>query len=87
MKARLRWFASGLDALFNRHRFMRRLSLLWAMGLVTWTVHEVFTRRPDIPAGTVAALSAVTGLLGSVIGLYQYHRGRDDRRGDAEQKP
>lgn len=75
-----------LDRLFNQHRLMRRSALVWAMGLISWAVHYTFVHHPDISMGTVAALGTVTAVLGTVIGLYQHHRSKDDRPGDQEQK-
>ena len=75
-----------LDRLFNRHRFVRRFTLFWCIGLITWSVHYAFVNRPDIPGNTVTALGLITGLLATVIGFYQWHRGKDDRARDQEQK-
>lgn len=79
-------FARWLDALFNRQRLIRRVALAWAMGLVTWTVRYTFVHQPSIPGGTVAALGTVTAVLGTVIGLYQHHRSKDERACDREEK-
>ena len=80
----MRTFAGWLDALFNRQRLMRRMALVWAMGLISWTVRYTFVHQPSIPGGTVAALGTVTAILGTVIGFYQHHRSKDDRAGDRE---
>lgn len=72
----IRW----LDALVNRHKGIRRLLLLWAMALITWAVRYAFVYRPDIPAGAVAALGSVIGLLTVVVGFYQWSRAHDDSR-------
>lgn len=73
-----------IDRLFRQRRLVRRLTLLWALGLITWTVYYTFTRQPDIPGGTVAALGTVTAVLTTVIAFYQHHRSKDDRSGDQE---
>lgn len=81
MRRALRAVAAGCDALANRHKGFRRLVLIWAIALITWTVHEVFTRAPAIGAGTATALGAVIGILATVIGFYQWSRERADREG------
>lgn len=81
MRRALRAIAAAADALANRHKAFRRLVLIWAIGLITWTVHEVFTRAPAVGAGTATALGAVIGVLATVVGFYQWSRERDDREG------
>lgn len=81
MRQLLRALAGAADALANRHKAFRRCVLVWAIVLITWTVHEVFTRAPAIGAGTATALGAVIGVLATVIGFYQWSRERDDREG------
>ena len=65
------------DVLANRHRLFRRLVLLWACWLITWTVLRVFTDAPVVEGGTAAALATVCGLLTVVIGFYQWSRDRE----------
>lgn len=81
MKRMLSALAAATDALANRHKAFRRLVLVWALALITWTVHEAFTRAPAIGGGTATALGAVIGVLATVIGFYQWSRDRDDREG------
>ncbi|RCX32091.1 hypothetical protein [Thioalbus denitrificans] len=58
------------------------LLVAWAAGVITWAVVRTFSATPpDIPGtgGTVAALGAVIGLLGTAIALYRWvNRRRDD---------
>lgn len=75
----LKAIGAGLDALFNRHRLVRRLTLLWAVLLITWAVWYVFTKQPDIKEGTAAALATVVGILTVVIGFYQWDRRQSDK--------
>lgn len=79
----LKAIGAGLDAVFNRHRLVRRLTLAWAVALITWTVWFVFTKQPDIKEGTAAALATVVGILTVVVGFYQWDR----RQADKDQKP
>jgi len=66
-----------IDRLFNKHKFMRRLLMFWAIALITWTVGREFRDLSEITAASVSALGVVTAILGTVIGLYQWSRDRD----------
>jgi len=66
--------------LVEKHKLIRRLTLLWAVILITAVVIRVFWFPIDIPSGTAAALSTVVGILTVVIGLYKYMRGREDAK-------
>ena len=55
---------------FNKHKGVRRLLLLWACCLITYSVVK------NHLADTVAV--AVIGLLTVVIGFYQWSRNKDD---------
>lgn len=77
----MRW----IDALVNRHKGIRRLLLLWAVALITWSVRYAFIYHPDIPPNTVLALGSVIGLLTVVIGFYQWSRSRDECRSRREE--
>ena len=63
--------------LADQHKLFRRLALVWACWLITWTVLRVFTDAPVIEGGTAAALATVCGLLTVVIGFYQWSRDRE----------
>lgn len=71
-----------LDRLFNRHKFIRRATLAWAVWLITLVVlratePETFTQ---LNAAGATVVSAVIGILTAVIGLYQWSRKHDDER-------
>lgn len=75
-----RWWRAAaclVGVLANQHKLFRRLALVWACWLITWTVLRVFTDAPVIEGGTAAALATVCGLLTVVIGFYQWSRGRE----------
>ena len=61
------------------NKLFRRLSLVWAMTLITAIVLLTWLRTPDIGTGTVTALATVVGILATVIGFYHKNRARDDR--------
>lgn len=71
-----------IDALFERHKFVRRATLAWACWLITVVVlratePSVFSEATGAGATIV---TAVIGMLATVIGLYQWSRDKDDHR-------
>ena len=59
---------------------MRRASLIWSWGLITWVVYVVFSDVSLITTAVVSALGIVVGILATSIGFYQWQRSRDDRQ-------
>ena len=70
----MRW----LDSFFERHKGARRLLLLWAMVLITYATHAMFSDVTQITGPSVTAYATVTGLLSAVVGFYQWSRARDE---------
>jgi len=66
-----------IDDLFEKHKIVRRLLVLWAVILITVVVIWVFDDLTLITAPVASALGIVTGILATVIGFYQWSRGRD----------
>lgn len=64
--------------LFEKHKIVRRLALLWAVVLITWVVVKVFSDISQINSAVASSLAVVIGLLGSVVGLYQHGRNKED---------
>lgn len=69
-------FASWL----NNHKLVRRLSLLWAVALITAVTYKVFWHPVAIPMGTVTAYGTTVGILTIVIGFYQWTRHKEDQQ-------
>ncbi|HRQ57643.1 MAG TPA: hypothetical protein PLN31_09500 [Azoarcus taiwanensis] len=69
-----------LDALFERHKFVRRAALIWACALITVVLLRVTTPEalPLVSPPVATIVVAVIGILSTVIGLYQWLRHRDD---------
>lgn len=66
---------------FEEYKGARRLSLFWAIWLITIVVFRV--TDPKIitlitPAGATV-VSAVIGILATVVAFYQWHRSQDDK--------
>ena len=68
-----------LKKLFEEHKAVRRLTLLWAIWLITVVVLRV--TQPEVLAnvtGPVATVvTAVIGILTTVIAFYQWTRHKD----------
>lgn len=73
-----------LGNLFEVHKLVRRLTLVWAAWLITVVVLRV--TQPEVLAnisGPVATVvTAVIGLLATVIAFYQWSR-QQDKKEDA----
>lgn len=68
-----------VGTLIEENKLIRRLVLLWAVGINTWVVYVVFTAPPVIEGGTAAALASVVTIFTGVIGFYQWSRSREER--------
>jgi small neutral amino acid transporter SnatA (MarC family) len=71
---------SWIDRLFNKHKMVRRLIIFWVCWIITVTVlrvteAEVITK---ISAAGATVVTAVIGLLATVIAFYQWSRNKDD---------
>lgn len=70
--------------LFEKHKLMRRLMLVWACALITVVVLRV--TRPevltDVSASVATVVTAVIGILTTVIGFYQWTRHKEGSDGD-----
>lgn len=71
-------------ALFEEYKFARRASLAWACWLITVVVLRV-TEAPiitEMSTSGATIVTAVIGILATVIGFYQWSRKKDDEEND-----
>jgi len=68
-----------IDRLFNKHKFVRRGLVLWAVCLITFVTITIFLQLDKITAPVASALGTITALLTVVLGLYQWSRDREDK--------
>jgi hypothetical protein len=67
--------------LFNVHKFVRRVTLAWACWLITIVVLRV--TEPEVlehvDGGVATVVTAVIGILATVIGFYQWSRSKEEK--------
>lgn len=75
-----------LGKLVNEHKLIRRLALLWACSLITVVVLRVtqpaVLQHVNAPVATI--VTAVIGILATVIGFYQWSRHKEGVHGPAD---
>lgn len=71
---------SKVADLFERHKLVRRLALVWACWLITVVVLRVTEAETIIglTAAGATVVTAVIGILATVIAFYQSHRHSED---------
>ena len=62
----------------EKHKLVRRLTLLWATSLITYVVYNVVDDLSTMTSAGASVVVAIIGILTTVIGFYQYSRGKDD---------
>jgi ABC-type sugar transport system permease subunit len=74
-------FGLFIERLFEEHKLIRRLLVLWAVALITWVITTVFSDLPLLTGAVAAALATVIGLLTVVVAFYQWSRQNEDKQG------
>lgn len=71
-----------IESLFERHKLVRRLALGWACWLITVVVLRVTeVEALSLVTGAVATVvTAVIGILATVIAFYQWSRQKDEEK-------
>jgi uncharacterized membrane protein len=67
-----------LDALFEKHKFVRRTLVFWSVALITWATLQMFTDITLINEASATAYTVLVGVLGVVLGFYQWMREKDN---------
>jgi len=73
-----------IESLFEEHKLVRRLVVLWALGLITFVICVTFSDLTLLTASVAAAVGTVVGILSVVINFYIRSRELDDIRKDDE---
>ena len=71
-----------INRLINNQKLFRRIVLIWAMTILTiWSCFLMdVSLLVNIGAAGATVVTAVFGILTTVIGFYQWHRNKDDER-------
>lgn len=73
----MKWFG----AFFEKYKGARRLSLLWAIVLITFVINRI--TQPEIlkslTAQHVALATLIVGILATVVGFYHKSRAEQDK--------
>jgi hypothetical protein len=73
-----------IESLFEEHKLVRRLVVLWALGLITFVICVTFSDLTLLTASVAATVGTVVGILSVVINFYIRSRELDDIRKDDE---
>lgn len=75
-----------LHKFFNQHKGMRRLCLFWAMWLTTIAVLRVTDPAviTAVPVAAATILTAIIGLVGTMIHFYNQGRHKEDAHNDGK---
>lgn len=71
----MHWFKELLE----EHKFVRRATLGWACWLITVVVFKTFDNLTDIDGSRATLIGSFIGILATVIGFYQWHRGQETK--------
>lgn len=56
--------------------FVRRVTLVWAVWLIS-TISFWFMGEDDVSAAQATVVTAIVGILATVLAFYQHQRGRE----------
>ena len=74
----------AIEALFTRHKFVRRVIVLWALWLITVVVLRFVELATSIDTATVTGVGTIVGILSTVLGFYIKSRELDSSDPDGD---
>lgn len=67
-----------VDRLFNKHRLVRRVIILWALWIITKVIFTALDNWTTMTSTTNAFVAIVVGLLATAIAFYRWSRSNED---------
>lgn len=74
--------AELIEALFEKHKLVRRVLVIWAVCLITYVVLRATEAITTIDTATAAMVSTIVGILATVTAFYIRSRELDAKRDD-----
>ena len=71
-----------IEALFEKHKLVRRVLVIWAICLITYVVLRATEAITTIDTATAAMVSTIVGILATVTAFYIRSRELDAKRKD-----
>lgn len=71
------FFLDLIESLFNEHKLVRRIIVIFAMYEINFAVQDSLPRLND--GNLVTALLGVIGILSTALAFYTVERNRDDK--------
>jgi len=68
--------------LVERHKLVRRLLLVWAVGIITYASIRTYEQLDMITTQVVSLYGLTVGILSTVIGVYFHDRHKEDTQGE-----
>ena len=62
----------------DRYRIVRRLALIWCLGLISYTVWAFFENLEAVGGAQATVITTILGLLSTVIYFYQSARTKQE---------
>lgn len=71
-----------IKSMFEEHKAARRVTLFWALWLISVVVLRVTDPEviPTITAAAATVVTAIIGILTTVVAFYQWHRSKDNNK-------
>ena len=73
-------FGDWAEDLFETHKFVRRVIVIWAMVIISLLVWKYISLMTVIDTATVSGVTVIIGILSTVLAFYIRNRELDQQR-------
>ena len=77
-------FGQWVECLFEDHKLVRRLLVIWAVWLITTVVLDAMNKVAVIDAPAATMITGIIGILATVTAFYIRSRELDGKRNDVD---